>query len=394
LCERSSLIAQQIARHPVLLDELLDPRSLQTRMSRNELQAELEARLEGAPADDSEARIDGLGQFQRVSIFRVAVADFSGSLPIMRVSDVLTDLAETVLEYALTVAWDDLTAQHGRPFYEYQGLRRPAGFGIIGYGKLGGIELSYGSDLDLVFLHDSRGEQQQTDGPKVLDNTRFFSRLVRRLVHFLTTQTGSGALYEIDTRLRPDGRSGVLVSSTEAFERYQEENAWTWEHQALLRARPVAGSATVARVFEQIRADTLTSRVRDDTLRDDVVSMRQRMRDTLDKSGEGRFDLKQGAGGIGDIEFIVQYLVLANAGKHRAVIHYPDNIRQLSTLAACRCLDEDTAYRLQDIYRAYRLRLHHLTLADAPLFVPEEEFVAEKHDVQRLWRSVFDAPAA
>jgi glutamate-ammonia-ligase adenylyltransferase len=394
LCERSSLIAQQIARHPVLLDELLDPRELQTRMSRNKLQEELEARLDAGPAEDSEARIDALGQFQRVSIFRVAVADFSGSLPIMRVSDVLTDLAETVLEYALAVAWDDMTAQHGRPFYEYQGLRRPAGFGIIGYGKLGGIELSYGSDLDLVFLHDSRGERQQTDGPKGLDNARFFSRLVRRLVHFLTTQTGSGALYEIDTRLRPDGHSGVLVSSTEAFERYQEENAWTWEHQALLRARPVAGSATVARMFEQIRAEALTSRVRGDTLRDDVVSMRQRMRNELDKSGDGMFDLKQGAGGIGDLEFIVQYLLLANAREHRSVIHYPDNIRQLSTLAACGCIEEETALRMQDIYRAYRLRLHHLTLAEATLLVSDREFVAERHDIQTFWQAVFGAPSA
>ena len=394
LCERSSLIAQQIARHPVLLDELLDPSALQTRMSRNELQEELESRLEAAPADDSEARMDVLGQFQRASIFRVAVADFSGTLPIMRVSDVLTDLAETVLEYALAVAWGDMTAQHGRPFYVHNGVRRPAGFGIIGYGKLGGIELSYGSDLDLVFLHDSMGEQQETDGPKALDNARFFSRLVRRLVHFLTTQTGSGVLYEIDTRLRPDGHSGVLVSSVEAFEHYQEENAWTWEHQALLRARPVAGSATVARVFEQIRAETLTSRVRAGRLRDDVVSMRQRMRRELDKSGARVFDLKQGEGGIGDIEFIVQYLVLANAGKHRSVIHYTDNIRQLSTLAACHCIDEETALRLQDIYRAYRLRLHHLTLAEEKLLVPDEEFVAERKDVRETWRALFGESAA
>jgi glutamate-ammonia-ligase adenylyltransferase len=204
-------------------------------------------------------------------------------------------------------------------------------------------------------------------------------------VHFLTTQTGSGVLYEIDMRLRPDGRSGLLVTSTEAFERYQEENAWTWEHQALLRARPVAGSAAVAREFERIRADTLTLRVHEDSLRDDVLAMRRRMRRELDRSTAERFDLKQGGGGIGDIEFIVQYLVLANAARHRAVIHYPDNIRQLATLAAAGCLGVEEAGRLQDVYRAYRLRLHRLTLDEASPLVPAGEFDRERRDVARAW---------
>ena len=335
-----------------------------------------------------------LGQFQRASLFRIAVADFSGNLPIMRVSDALTDLAETVLGQALANAWQDLTSQYGQPEYVVDGERRRAGFGIIAYGKLGGIELSYGSDLDLVFLHDSRGESQQTSADKALDNTMFFARLVRRLVHFLTTQTGSGALYEIDMRLRPDGRSGLLVTSTEAFERYQEENAWTWEHQALLRARPVAGSATVAREFERIRAETLTRRVRADALREDVLSMRRRMRGELDRSDADRFDLKQGEGGIGDIEFIVQYLVLANAGRHRAVIHYPDNIRQLATLAAAGGMPADEAARIQDIYRRYRLRLHHLTLDDLRPLVDAGEFLPERELIRQSWRRHLGSGAA
>src|SRR5690606_11550594 len=168
----------------------------------------------------------------------------------------------------------------------------------IAYGKLAGMELSYRSDLDLVFLHDSTGEVQETDGERPLDNAAFFVRLVRRIVHLLDTQTGSGALYKVDTRLRPSGRSGLLVSNVEAFERYQEENAWTWEHQALLRSRPVAGSAVIAREFERVRSETLRFRVRRERLREDVVSMRRRMREQLDGSGEEHFDLKQGRGGI------------------------------------------------------------------------------------------------
>ena len=187
-------------------------------------------------------------------------------------------------------------------------------------------------------------------------------------------------------RLRPDGRRGLLFTSTEAFERYQEENAWTWEHQALLRARPVAGSAVVAHEFERIRSETLRERVRRDSLRDDVLSMRRKMRKELDSSDSERFDLKQGVGGIADIEFLVQYLVLANAEAHPAVIHYPDNVRQLATLAAAGCLDENLALRLQDIYRAYRLRLHHLKLNEQEPLVPQAEFAAERSDVSSAWQ--------
>jgi glutamate-ammonia-ligase adenylyltransferase len=394
LCGRSAYIAEQIARYPVLLDELLDPRVQTERVPKGELDAELEQRLAASSTDDSESQMAILADFQRASMFRVAVADFTGNLPIMKVSDNLTDLAETVLNHALRVAWQDLTEKHGVPGYIVDGKRRQAGFGIIAYGKLGGIELSYGSDLDLVFLHDAQGDQQQTDGKKPLDNAMFFIRLVRRLAHFLTTQTGSGMLYDVDMRLRPDGQSGLLVSSVEAFERYQEENAWTWEHQALLRARPVAGSANIAREFERIRADTLSAPIGKDKLREDVASMRTRMREKLDKSDEEFVDLKQGIGGIGDIEFLVQYLVLANAREHPEVFRYSDNIRQLDALAATGCIENETSLRLQDIYKAYRLRTHHLTLDDRQALVPRSEFEAEHEYVERLWEQTFGAAGA
>ena len=334
LCARSRYIANQIALHPVLLDELLDPHVYSPTVTKADLSAELRQRLTGVAGQDSEMVMQSIVQYQTATKFRIAVADFTATLPIMKVSDGLTWLAESVLEEALRVAWRDLTARYGVPCYVADGARHEAGFGIVGYGKLGGLELSYASDLDIVFLHDSRGESRMTNGEKPLDNTRFFARLVRRLVHFLTTQTGSGALYEIDTRLRPDGRSGLLVTSTEAFERYQEENAWTWEHQALLRARPVAGSVAVAAEFERIRRETLTQRVRRDSLRKDVISMRHRMRKELDRSNRLEFDLKNGRGGIGDIEFLVQFLVLDNAREQPDVIFWSDNIRQLDALVA------------------------------------------------------------
>ncbi len=385
LCGRSAYVSEQIARYPVLLDELLDPRIYIERMTREGFESELERRLEGTVDDDSEAQIELLAGFQRASQFRIAVADFNDSLPIMRVSDSLTDLAETVLGSALKIAWRDMTELHGEPVVTSDGETRKAGFGIVAYGKLGGLELSYGSDLDLVFLHDSTGPGQNTNGTRPLENTMFFTRLVRRLVHFLTTQTGSGMLYEIDTRLRPDGKSGLLVTNVEAFERYQEENAWTWEHQALLRARPVAGSAAIARDFERIRTQTLTSGIHENTLRSDVISMRSRMRKRLDKSDDEQFDLKQGTGGIGDIEFLVQYLVLANAAKHRSVIHYSDNIRQLDALAEAKCLDGQVALHLQDIYREFRLRVHHLLLDEKPPLISQQEFPEQRRFVADAW---------
>ena len=384
LCGRSHYIAEQISRFPVLLDELLDPRLYTEAVTRSDLTQELQERLDGE-AEDPESRMHAIAQFQRSTMFRIAVADFNGRLPIMKVSDGLTWLAETVLEEALRVAWLDLTARHGVPRYEINGVSREAGFGIIGYGKLGGLELSYGSDLDIVFLHNSCGIKQTTDGAKPLDNGLFFGRLVRRLVHFLTTQTGSGELYEIDTRLRPDGRSGLLVSSTDAFERYQEENAWTWEHQALLRARAVAGSAEIAKEFERIRRDTLTTRVRRDRLRDDVIEMRQRMRSKLDRSDGEHFDLKHGRGGIGDIEFLVQYLVLDRAAAHPDVIFYSDNIRQLDALAAAGCVTPAVGDALQDAYRDFRLRQHHLVLDDRPPLVQADELTEQRTFVAKTW---------
>ena len=386
LCARSRYLSDELAQYPVLLDELLDARVHGEGLMQESLRAAVDDHLEPLDEDDVEGAVEALAQFQRATLFRIAVADFNGHLPLMKVSDALTFLAEAVLDKALAIAWGELVARHGEPCYVIAGETRKAGFGVVAYGKLGGLELSYGSDLDIVFINDSTGARQETDGAKPLDNAVFFMRLARRLIHFLTTQTRSGVLYEIDTRLRPSGRKGLLVTTLDAFERYQREDAWTWEHQALLRARPVAGSDEIARRFEVIRRDTLTGAVNHDALRDDVTSMRRQMRRELDRRNEGDFHLKHGKGGLGDIEFLVQYLVLEHAARHPALVEFSDNIRQLDALRDTGVLSAEEAESLQDIYRAYRLRQHHLALDDHPPLVAVDEFVAEARTVGALWQ--------
>jgi len=385
LCEQSAYLATEIANYPLLLDELLDPRLYTAEKSRATMIRDLNERLSSVDSD-SEKVIEALAKFQRATLFRIAVADVSGNLPIMQVSDCLTELAEIVLNKALEVATEDLNRRHGVPIVRTDSGNQMAGFGVIAYGKLGGMELSYRSDLDLVFLHDSCIDGQQTDGEKPLENSMYFGRLVRRLVHCLTARTTSGALYDVDTRLRPSGRSGLLVINTEGFARYQEDNAWTWEHQALLRSRPVAGSAKVARAFSKIRDETLRTRINVDALRAEVIAMRAKMREQLDASDDDRFDLKQGKGGIGDIEFLVQYLILKNAGAMPSLIYFSDNIRQLGTLEAEGVLSASDTLQLQDIYRAYRLRSHRLALDDRPAVVFGGEFALEREFVSSVWQ--------
>ena len=385
LCSRSPYLAEELAAFPMLLDELIDPQRYKQAPSLDELTAELELRLGGVGAADIERQIEVLAEFKRAMQFRVAAADLSGNLPLMKVSDRLTDIAELVVDRCVKLAHAELVAKFGQPRYSLNGRQRVAGLGVVGYGKFGGIELSYASDLDLVFLHDSRGTDQHTDGERSLDNSVFFARLARRLVHFLTTQTPSGSLYAIDTRLRPSGRSGLLVTTIEAFERYQRDSAWTWEHQALLRARAVAGSSIVAREFDRIRASVLRTTVKLDCLTEDVNGMRERMRAELDKSDRNAFDIKQGRGGVADIEFLVQHWVLKNAGRFPALIHYSDNIRQLATLVAVGCVSRETAERLQKIYQRYRAVTHRHALAGTKALVSTDRFETERATVTALW---------
>ncbi|HUO82600.1 MAG TPA: bifunctional [glutamate--ammonia ligase]-adenylyl-L-tyrosine phosphorylase/[glutamate--ammonia-ligase] adenylyltransferase [Gammaproteobacteria bacterium] len=385
LCAGSSLLARHVAAHPLLLDELLDPRLFEAPPTREQFAADLDARLSRAGGEDLEQRIEALARFQRAAIFRVAVADLSETLPIMKISDRLTDIAELILERALGLAWDELAARHGRPGCTSGGEPREVGFAIIGYGKLGGLELGYGSDLDLVFVHDSSGEGARTDGPKPLDNAMFFARLGRRIIHLLSTPTASGALYAVDMRLRPSGNAGLLVTSLDSFRRYQQERAWTWEHQALSRARAVAGAPAVRAAFEDSRREILTGHVDRRRLAHRVSRMRERMRRQLSRGGSGGFDIKQDSGGLADIEFLVQYWVLRGAHADPALVEHSDNVRQLEALARAGCIGQRTAARLTATWLAYRRRLHRLALDDAADIVPETEFRTERAHVQRVW---------
>jgi [glutamine synthetase] adenylyltransferase / [glutamine synthetase]-adenylyl-L-tyrosine phosphorylase len=264
-----------------------------------------------------------------------------------------------------------------------------SGLVVVAYGKFGGIELGYGSDLDLVFLHDSAGEIQHTTGPRSVDNGVFFLRLVQRLVHVLTVHSASGRLYEVDTRLRPSGKGGLLVQGIEGFGDYQRSEAWTWEHQALLRARVVAGPPGLRARFEALRTDLLRHAVRRDSLREDVRAMRERMRAELSRSGPGQFDLKQDAGGITDIEFLAQYWTLCWSERYPELVTYSDNIRQLESLASIDLVPQQTVDVLTGAYRAYRQRMHHLSLEAAGTVVPATEFAATRAAVTAIWQSTF-----
>ncbi len=389
ICASSEFLARLVATHPLLLDELLDPRVFEQAPSRSELATDLNVRLSRVPAEDTEARLDALRNFQQAATFRVAVVDLTGVLPLMKVSDRLTDIAELVLEAAWRMAWQELADRHGEPQCVVAGALRPARFAVAAYGKLGGLELGYGSDLDLVFLHDSEGEQQETSGLKPLDNAVFFSRLTRRIISILTMHTTSGKLYEVDIRLRPSGESGLLVSSLAAFDHYQRQDAWTWEHQALLRSRAVAGDEGVRAAFELLRVRALTTYVRREHLAREVSEMRQRMRSELSKGTAELLDVKQDPGGIADIEFLVQYLVLSGASTYPDLVRWSDNIRQLEGLAAHSILTAADAEELADAYRTYRQRLHYLNLAGAPGFLPRAETAALTATVIRHWQAVF-----
>ncbi len=390
LCAASPWIAERLARYPLLLDELLDPRQLYTPPERADLEQQLTLRMAQIDADDLEQQMDALRQFQKAAVLRVAAADVLGATPLMRVSDYLTDLAEVLLQQVLALCWARMLRRHGAP----GGAAGAKGFAIIAYGKLGGIELGYGSDLDLVFLHATQAAGSRSDGPKPLDAAVFYARLGQRIIHVLNTLTPAGVLYEVDMRLRPSGASGLLVTSLDAFAEYQRSEAWTWEHQALVRARPVAGDATLAEAFATVRREVLGRPREAAVVQREVREMRERMRQELADRNPERFDLKQGPGGIADIEFMVQYLVLRHAHEHPNLLVWSDNIRLLETLGAAGLLASGSADSLAaaellaEAYRQYRKRAHELTLQELPARVGAEEFGELRAQVTALWRRV------
>ena len=389
LCSASPWIARYLQQYPLLLDELMDPRNLYQPPDRSALEEDMRQRMSQVDRSDVEQAMDVLRHFKQSNVLRVAAADIAEALPLMKVSDHLTWIAEVVLSEALEQAWQHLAGRHGVP---QCASGQDKGFVIVGYGKLGGYELGYSSDLDMVFLHGCDNLHQETmadenAGQRPLLVPVFFARLGQRIIHLLTTHTPAGVLYEADMRLRPDGASGLLVTNLGAYRDYQLNKAWLWEHQALVRARVVAGDPEVAAQFAEIRRAIL-SQPRDlPTLRKEVLAMRQKMRESLCREKSGQFDLKQGRGGIVDIEFMVQYGVLAWAKDTPDLLAYTDNINLLKSLAAAGYLQQQEAEILSEAYRTFRARLHKMALQEQSRLVDAEEYRELSTAVQQIWQS-------
>ncbi len=410
LCAASPMIAEQLAKYPALLDELLTPVNLyfspdddHERIKTN-LRDDLRREVLRLEWEDLEGHMEVLRYFRAAHGLRVAAGEVSGTLPLMKVSDYLTFIAEVILEHVLQLSWEHLVARHGRPQRAEGSPDLAPDFIVVGYGKLGGIELGHGSDLDLVFIHNadsSLSTKGLVDGKGAIDNLTFYARLGQRIIFILNTQTAAGKLYEVDMRLRPSGNSGMLVSTLSAFERYQQKEAWTWEHQALVRARTVAGSAELAEKFDQVRLAILHQQRDLPKLRQEVSDMRHKMRDQLGSEAKSKrentplFNLKQDAGGIVDIEFMVQYAALAWAYQAPKIVQYTDNIRILGSLEEAGLLDATSVAQLIAAYKAYRSTGHRLALQQQEAVLAGEGlFEVEREQVSHIWHQLIEIEQA
>ncbi|MDV5226506.1 bifunctional [glutamate--ammonia ligase]-adenylyl-L-tyrosine phosphorylase/[glutamate--ammonia-ligase] adenylyltransferase [Providencia rettgeri] len=384
LCAASPMIAEQLARHPLLLDELLDPKSLYQPLPLTAYRDELRQYLMRVPDDDEEQQLEALRQFKQAQLLRIAAEDITGVLPVMKVSDHLTYLAEAIIDAVVHQAWQKMVKRYGEPAHLAQSGEKQYGFAVLGYGKLGGWELGYSSDLDLVFLFDCP-IGVVTNGERSIDARQFYLRVAQRIIHLFSTRTASGVLYEVDARLRPSGESGMLVSTIEAFDDYQKNDAWTWEHQALIRARMVFGDAKLQHEFKRIRHETLCTPQDAETLRQQVRDMRLKMHQHLGSHQATQFDLKADPGGITDIEFIAQYLVLRYAPDNPSLTRWSDNVRIFELMAQHDLMSEEEANALTQAYVSMRDELHHLALQSLPSRVDISQFAAEREQVLTSW---------
>lgn len=395
LFSASRWLADFVTSSPMVIDEVLDHRLLEQVPGQAEMEAEMATIIARVENEGLDVQMDAIRQFRQAAVMRVIVADIEGYMPLKDVSNYLTAIAEVVLQGAAALVQSAMRVRHGIPHYELDGERHEAKFAIVGYGKLGGYELGYGSDLDVVFLHDSAGTRQESDGDKPLENTVYFARMAQMVMSFLQTTTPAGTLYEVDTRLRPNGNSGLLVSSLTAFADYQENKAWTWEHQALVRARMVVGSEGLQAGFRGVRHAVLSRSRERETLRTDVTEMRERMRRELSKAKAGEFDLKQDRGGIVDIEFMVQYSVLAHACDHPALTDWTDNLRIIERLRDAGFLSADQAARIMEVYFTYRGHTHTQALQGVKTPVPmTEEITRCCDDILALWTHLVENDGA
>ncbi|MDY0222795.1 MAG: bifunctional [glutamate--ammonia ligase]-adenylyl-L-tyrosine phosphorylase/[glutamate--ammonia-ligase] adenylyltransferase [Desulfobacterium sp.] len=385
LAAESPWIIDFVSKHPALLDELLGPDKDQALPTKEELRIELKHRMSQIPPGNTEFQIEELCIFRHTNTLRTAVADISRDYPLMKVSDTLTHIAETVLERVIEIAWDQIAEKYGTPSGVQREKQNFPGFAAIAYGKLGGIELGYRSDLDLVFIHS--GEQGTTRGGiKEIENTRFYSMLGQRIIHALTVHTAAGTLYETDMRLRPSGLSGMIVSEINAFEEYIGNQAWTWEIQAIVRARPLAGDPELRGRFIRIRDKALRAERDEQALKKEVNEMRERLREKHLKPGG--MDLKQERGGIVDIEFLVQYLVLRHSHDHPQLTRWTDNVRLIETLAREKILTQTEAEEVKQAYLLQRRAVHRLDLKEEQETKLSDHFFKIKERVFNIYEEI------
>lgn len=381
LCSASPMISEQLAHYPILLDELIDIHSLYQTVAPNEYKSELYQYLLRIQVDDEEQQLEALRQFKQMQLLHIAAADVEHVLNTMKVSDHLTYVAESLLDFVVQMAWNQMIARYGKPAHLTDNQK---GLVIIAYGKLGGWELGYGSDLDLVFLHDCPVDSI-TDGDKQIDSRQFYLRLVQRIIHLFNVRTSFGILYEVDVRLRPQGDAGLLACSLSAFYDYQMNEAWTWEHQALVRARAVYGEIELIKRFNEIRHTVLCKNREGRELKTEVREMREKMRAHLGTTAPHQFNLKIDAGGIGDIEFLSQYLVLNYAHQYPKMTKWSDNVRILELAANYQIMDNLEAQQLTKAYIDMRNEIHQLSLQLLPSIVDDSCFKSEKEIVNQSW---------
>ncbi|WP_462170127.1 [protein-PII] uridylyltransferase family protein [Pseudoalteromonas xiamenensis] len=329
--------------------------------------------------------MESLRQFKQTQQLRIAAADATGVLDLMKVSDHLTALAEAIVEQAVNLAWEQMVSRFGKP--EGTDIDNK-GFAVIAYGKTGGFELGYDSDLDLVFVHNSDGNAV-TDGENATAARQFYLKLAQRLMHLFNTRTASGILYELDTRLRPEGNSGLLAINIESYYEYQRTQAWTWEHQAIVRARLIYGHNNLKTRFDEIRHEILSLPRDEIKLKTDVIEMREKMRQHLAKDTLESFDLKQGLGGMTDIEFIAQYLVLKYASTFAMLTTYTDNIRIFEQAFAAGIIEESMQTNLTQAYCLFRDTYHVLSLNNQSRCVEKQQFEQATAHVVEAWQWVF-----
>ncbi len=353
----SPQLAGTVTRHPALLDELIDPALGSLQPVDEDLAAGLDRVLEGA--EDTEAAVNALNYLRQAQTLRIAAAEIEGELTAEDVQQHLTGLAEMLMQGVLDVARDHMRERHGEP--------PPPGLAVIGYGSLGGCAMSYGSDLDLVFLYgQSRGT---SDGERPLPAETWYTRVTRRMLALTTTLSPAGRLYEVDTRLRPNGRAGLLVSSLNAFRRYQAESAWTWELQALVRARAVAGDAEVGKAFETVRREVLARpRDKEETTRE-VVEMRVRMRSEIGNDDHA----KHGPGGLVDLDFVAQLGTLLMAHEHPEILAYHGTDDLLAALGETGWLSGDDTAVLRETRHRLNLARHARALGRAHAAIGPED---------------------